>query len=140
MREAGEKLKDVPESLGKAEMAMRKSAKELGENRPDLSIPHQEEALRHLKDGAQQMNRQMVARLEKMTGLSFSQGQTDPLGRPYEGQDKPGGQKPDNSVKLPSEAERRRIDEILKTLRQRSGEYERPQEEIDYLRRLLRQF
>lgn len=141
MREAGEKLGEVPDSFGKAELSMRDSSKALGENRPEDSVPHQEEAIRHLKDGAQKLGQQMKQRLEKMTGLSFSQGQTDPFGRPMENPNE-GGRNPfpDQTVKIPSEAERRKIDEILKTLRQRSGEYSRPQEEIDYLRRLLKQF
>lgn len=141
MREAGEKLGEVPESFGKAEMAMRDSSRALGENRPEESIPHQEEAIRNLKDGAQQLAQQMKQRLEKMMGMSFSQGQTDPFGRPMENPNQGGRDPfPDERIKIPSESERRRIDEILKTLRQRSGEYSRPQEEIDYLRRLLRQF
>lgn len=140
MREAGEKIGEVPQSLGKAEMEMRDSAQELGKNRPDLSAPHQEEALRHLKEGAQDLAQKMGRRLQQMTGLGLSFGGTDPLGRPYDDPNAPPGMFQDRSVELPSEAERRRIDEILETLRKRSGEYERPQEEIEYLRRLLRQF
>lgn len=140
IREAEEKLGKAPDSLGKAEAAMGQSSEALGDGRPGDSIPHQEAAIQHLKDGAQQLGQQMIQRLEQMTGMTFSQGRTDPLGRPLgpeEGGDAPS---PEDRVKVPSEFERRRIDEILKTLRDRSSDYTRPQEEIDYLRRLLKQF
>lgn len=140
MRESGEKLGEIPPSMGKAELEMRQSSQALGDNRPDGSVPHQQETLRHLREGAQQLAEQMKTRLSQMTGVGFGAGPLDPLGRPYNDPQNGMGKDPDNSVKLPTESERRRIDDILKTLRQRSGEYDRPQEEIDYLRRLLRQF
>lgn len=45
-----------------------------------------------------------------------------------------------SQVKIPDEAEKKRVEEILKELRRRSGEMERPPEEREYYRRLLRQF
>ncbi len=140
IHEAEEKLGKAPDSLGKAETSMGKSSEALGDERPGDSIPHQEEAIQHLKDGAQQLGQQMIQLLEQMTGMRFSQGRTDPLGRPMGPEEGGASLSPEERVKVPSEFEQRRIDEILKTLRERSSDYTRPQEEIDYLRRLLKQF
>jgi hypothetical protein len=43
-------------------------------------------------------------------------------------------------VHVPEEAERKRSQAIQEELRRRGGERERPQEELDYIGRLLRQF
>ena len=45
-----------------------------------------------------------------------------------------------DTVKIPDEAERKRVQEIMKTLREKSGDRQRPEYELDYLRRLMRQF
>jgi hypothetical protein len=71
--------------------------------------------------------------------LSLGGGRFDPLGRPL---DQEGGNSllSGDTVKIPDEAERRRVQEILKTLRDRAGDLQRPEYELDYLRRLMRQF
>ena len=46
----------------------------------------------------------------------------------------------DNTVKIPDEAEQKRLREILDTLRERAGEYDRPKEELEYIRKLLEKF
>ena len=65
---------------------------------------------------------------------------TDPLGRPIE--DGEGGQNPwsKSKVEVPDEAERRRIYDIMQELRKKSGELTRPDYELDYFHRLMRQF
>lgn len=150
MMTAGEIFKDIPRNLGLAEMEMRESSGRLGENRPDRSIPHQEAAVRHLKEAQDQMRKELGDRLRQMMAgsgaplffsmPSFGSRQIDPLGRPFSD-----GQNGDpNSlyapVEIPDEAERRRAQEIQKILRDRSGELYRPQEELEYFRRLLKQF
>ena len=45
-----------------------------------------------------------------------------------------------NNVKVPTEGERKKARDILRELRKRSGEAERPKPERDYIDRLLRRF
>jgi hypothetical protein len=141
MQEAGEVLVEIPENMGLAEQEMRGSSAALGENNPAGSIPHQEKALEHLQQAQKQLSQQFAARLQQMTGLSMMGGgmKFDPLGRPYGGDGKRNGLF-GSPVKIPDEAERKKAQEILKLLRRRSGELERPDEELDYYKRLLRQF
>lgn len=139
MLEADEQLGEIPEKMQKGEMAMRDSAKELGENRPDLSAPHQEEAIRQLQDSMQDMAQQLKQMMKNMTLMSLGGGKLDPLGRPMHEGDGPSPFS-GSRVKIPDQAERKRVQDILKTLRQRSGEVDRPDYELDYFRRLMKQF
>lgn len=141
MLDAHEKLDEIPENMEEAEQAMRESANKLELNQPDLSIPHQEEALEHLRQSMDQMNQQLIARMESLRIMSLgnSSGQVDPLGRPFsEGENQ--GWWPGSKVKIPDEAEKKRIQEILKELREKSGQRDRPDYELEYYNRLLKQF
>jgi hypothetical protein len=62
----------------------------------------------------------------------------DPLGRTLK--NGTGGRDDGSDVKVPDEMELARTREIQDELRRRSGERSRPQPELDYLERLLRQF
>lgn len=140
MLDVDSELGEIPENMGLAEQEMRGSADQLSENRPDLSIPHQDAAIKHLQDAMQDMSQQMQQMMQNMTLLSFGgAGQFDPLGRPMQEGDQP-GMFPGSRVKIPDEAERKRVQEILKILRQRSGEISRPDYELEYYRRLMKQF
>jgi len=140
MLEADEQLGEIPEKMQLAEQEMRNSADQLAQNQPQLSIPHQDAAIKHLQDGMQQMSQQMQQMMQAMTMFSFGGGNRfDPLGRPMQEGDGPGFF-PGSRVKIPEEAERKRVQEILKTLRQRSGEIHRPDYELEYYRRLMKQF
>lgn len=140
MTEAGEKLGEVPENMGEAEQEMRASSNALGMNDPLASIPHQEQALEHLEQAQKQMSEQLAQRLQQMIGLSMGGSMKfDPLGRPYGGDGNKNGLF-GSPVKIPDESERKRAQEILDLLRKRSGELTRPDEELDYYKRLLRQF
>lgn len=140
MLEMGEKLGQIPDSMAKADDAMRHSAASLNDNNPGDSIPHQEEAIRRLSEGQQQMSQQMAQRMKQMMMFSFGMGgRTDPLGRPMDDGE---GNNPwsASKVKIPDKAERRRVQEILEELRKKSGELQRPVYELDYYRRLMKQF
>ena len=140
MLDVAEHVEDIPESMGKAEQEMRGSSGALELNDPDTSIPHQEKAIEYLKESQQQLQQQFQQRMQQMVGMMPSGGQRyDPLGRPY-GEGDEDGQAHGSRVKVPDEAEKKRVDEILRTLRERSGDRSRPDEELDYFRRLLRQF
>ena len=141
MLEAADKLEQVPESMGKAELEMRGSSEKLGENKPRDSIPHQDLAIKYLKEAQEQLQKTLSARMQQMTGLGFNGAQRyDPLGRPYGGEEEGNGPHHGSPVKIPDEAEKKRVQEILKELRRRSGEMDRPPEEREYYRRLLKQF
>ena len=140
MLEADRFIGEIPDNMGLAEREMLSSSDALGENRPDFSVPHQERAIEHLREAMQDLSQQMMARMREMTGMSLGQAQTDPLGR-RTGQDGDGNNWFHGSeVEIPDEAERKKVEEILKFLRKRSGEFNRPDEELDYYRRLLKQF
>ncbi len=140
MRDTGNLLGQAPDTMSKAQTEMKLSADQLANGQPGSSIPHQDRALKNLKDGGKEISQNLMSRLQSMTGLSF--GQTghgvDPLGRPY-GEN--GKSILDNkTVKLPDEATRKRIEDILNILRDRSGELYRSREERDYYQRLLRRW
>lgn len=139
MQDAAEKLGDIPEGMGKAELQMRDSSKALGDNQLEQSIPHQEQAIKDLSESQEQMSQKLGQRLQQMMMFSFGSGPTDPLGRPMgDGTDDGNGE--GSKVKIPDQAERRKIQEILEQLRKKSSDLSRPDYELDYYRRLMRQF
>lgn len=139
MMESSEMLGQIPEPMQKAEKEMRRSGRFLGQNAPAQSVTHQEKAIEHLQDAMNSMSQQMQAMMQQMTGFTFGRGPVDPLGRPMqEGQD--GNMFSGSRVKIPDEARRKRVKEILDLLRRRSGELRRPEYELEYYRRLMKQF
>lgn len=141
MQDADAELGEIPTNMGKAELEMRGSSAQLGENRPDLSVPRQEETIRYLKEAMDQMSEQLAQQLKQMMAMSMGGGspRLDPLGRPMDDGDGPSWL-PSSRVKIPDEAERKKVREILDTLRRRSGEMQRPDYELEYFRRLMQQF
>jgi hypothetical protein len=140
MLEADDKLGQIPQNMQDAEKAMRGSAKSLDENKPADAVPAQEEAVKKLQEGQKEMSQRFGARMKQMQMLSFgSGGRLDPLGRPM-GDQNGNSLLSGDTVKIPDEAERKRVQEIMKTLREKSGDRQRPEYELDYLRRLMRQF
>ncbi len=135
MIDVSEKIDNIPEKMGLAEQEMRYSAHALGEGNPQYSILPQKRAIKYLKDSQENLNNQFKRRMKQMVGIGFSgvRQSLDPLGRPYE-------ENPSSDVQLPDEVQKKRVDEILKILRDRSGDRSRPVDELDYFRRLLRQF
>ncbi len=132
MLDIGEKLDEIPEKMGMAEQEMRLSENALDNYTPDASIPHQELVIEHLKEAQESLNNSFKQRMKQMIGIGFNAGvKRDPLGRRI-----------DNSsdVKIPDQTQKKHLDEILKILRERSGDLNRPDEELEYFRRLLRQF
>lgn len=140
MLKADEQLGDIPDNMEKSEREMRLSATQLGKNKPAVSIPHQEKAIEYLQESQQQMSKQLQDYMKQMLIFSFGGGgQIDPLGRPY-GEGKKPGWWPGSKVKIPDETERKRVREIQELLRERSGERDRPDYELDYYNRLLKKF
>jgi uncharacterized protein (TIGR02302 family) len=141
MQETDAQLGEIPQNMQKAELEMRGSAGFLGDNDPRGSIPHQERAIAYLQESMEDMRQQMQQMMKQMTFMAMSggMGPTDPLGRPLnEGE----GQSmfPGSRIEIPDEATRKRVQDIMRTLREKSGDFSRPDYELDYFRRLLRQF
>lgn len=143
MLEADQKLDEIPENMALAEQAMRMSSQELESNRPDTSVPYQDEAIEHLKEAQKQMQQQLQQRMKQMMGFSMARpapGRMDPLGRPYGNDNDENGPPLGSQVEVPDEAEKKWVQDILNELRRRAGQRERPQEELEYYRRLLKRF
>ncbi len=139
MLEADKQIHEIPESMQNAEIEMRLSADHLGENNPDQSIPNQNAAIKYLEEAQEQMTQQLMAMMQQMQTLGFGPGQTDPFGRPIQQGNGPSWFQGDK-VKVPDEAERKRAQDILKELRDRSSDRSRPAYELDYYNRLMNQF
>jgi len=69
-------------------------------------------------------------------GRARAQQDTDPLGRPMRGRE----YGDDVTVKVPGEIDAQRARRILEELRRRFGESTRPQLELDYIERLLKDY
>ncbi|BAI76665.1 hypothetical protein AZL_e03200 (plasmid) [Azospirillum sp. B510] len=146
MRRMGEQQGgEIPQPLGRAERAMRDAAQALQQGAPGAAVPSQTEAMEQLQQGMQGMAEQMAQQMMMGQGPAMmgQQGQMprqgrgrDPLGRRPSGY----GMQDSNDVKIPEQSDLQRAREILDELRRRSGQYGRPQEERNYIDRLLKQF
>ncbi|MEP7029791.1 MAG: TIGR02302 family protein [Pseudolabrys sp.] len=137
----GEGGKEMGE-LGDAGEAMGQAEGELGEGDAEGAVDSQGRALEAMRKGAQGLAQQM-----QQSGMGPGPGQpgrngrqraeqnTDPLGRPQRGRDAD-----DVTVKVPGEIDAQRARRILEELRKRFGEGSRPQLELDYIERLLKDF
>jgi uncharacterized protein (TIGR02302 family) len=130
----------IPDQIEGAGDAMGKSNAALAANNPGGAIPHQQAALDQLRQGKQSMQQALKERMQQMMGMSIgSMPQSrDPLGR--NSPDMNGKDIFNESVKIPTGAERKKADEILKMIRERSSDLSRPQAEREYYQRLLRQW
>ena len=147
MRQLGEQG-DVPQSLGRADRAMRDSSEALGRGSPGDAVGPQTEAL----DALQQATKDMIDQMTSAFGGPGNFGELpdgtrpnadrDPLGRPTgdsaEGTYTDGrlrmGESKDDAFGL------ERAKQILDEFRRRAGDTARPSEERDYIDRLLRRF
>jgi uncharacterized protein (TIGR02302 family) len=132
--------------LGDAGDAMGEAEGELGEGDAESAVGSQGRALEALRKGAQGLAQQMQ---QNGMGVGMGPGQpgrngrgraeqnTDPLGRSMRN-----GREYDDgvTVKVPGEIDAQRARRILEELRKRFGESARPQLELDYIERLLKDF
>jgi uncharacterized protein (TIGR02302 family) len=135
---------DQMNELGQAGDAMGDAAGELGQGDADSAVDSQGRALDNLRKGAQGLAQSMQQEMGEGPGAGRSGrlGQprsaqdTDPLGRPLRGRD----YGDDSTVKVPGEIDVQRARRIIEELRQRFGDMARPQEELDYIERLLKDY
>lgn len=137
----------LPETMPLAELEMRKSTHTLDEDRPDESVPVQEEVIRLLEQAQKELQKQMQEQMQQNAGGAgsgigsrFRPRSTDPLGRPTNPDEDNNMFADDSEVEIPDSFNRRRIDEILNYLRKNSGDPERSRIEREYFQRLLKQF
>jgi hypothetical protein len=114
----------------------------LGESNADGAADAQGKAVDALKKGQQKLADQMQQG-EDGQGSSPGMGRqqssgnsTDPLGRPLHGREFGD----DLTVKIPGEIDVQRARRILEELRRRLADPDRPQVELDYLERLLKDY
>jgi uncharacterized protein (TIGR02302 family) len=143
------------QQLGEAGEAMGEAEGRLGQGNNPGAADSQGRAIEALRRGAQGLAQQLQAQRgegqqgdgengEPGDGQSGRNGrqagddspQTDPLGRPYRGRDFGD----DTSVKIPGEIDVQRARRILDELRRRFSEQGRPQLELEYLERLLKDY
>jgi hypothetical protein len=132
------------DQLGQAGEAMGEAEGQLGEGNPDSAVDSQGRALDALRKGAQGLAQSMQQQLGQgpgpgpngRLGQPRAQRDTDPLGRPLRGRD----YGDDVTVKVPGEIDVQRARRIIEELRRRFGDVLRPQEELDYIERLLKDY
>jgi uncharacterized protein (TIGR02302 family) len=136
---------DGEDGLGEADNAMGDASGQLGEGDADGAVDSQGKALEALRKGAQSLAEAMQQRDGDGQGdgpgnrVGRQQGgnsPSDPLGRPLHSRDFGD----DLTVKIPGEIDVQRVRRILEELRRRLADPQRPQIELDYLERLLKDY
>jgi hypothetical protein len=125
------------QALEQAGRNMGSAAQSLQRGNTGAAVPDQRQALENLRQGAMSMAREMANQMGMGPGrIQPGMARTDPLGRarPSRGPDL------GTSVEVPDKIDAQTVQRILEELRRRLGEQGRPQIELDYLERLLRQF
>jgi uncharacterized protein (TIGR02302 family) len=130
------------EALGRAEGAMDGAEEALRENDLAGAIDNQSEAMEALREGMRNLGEALAQQQQQGQGQQgMADGadpgqQRDPLGRNVGSN----GQIGSDENLLQGEDVYRRARELLDEIRRRSGEGERPEEELEYLERLLDRF
>ena len=132
------------DQLGRAGEAMGDAAGNLGEGDAESAVDSQGRALDALRKGAQGLAQSMQQQMGRgpgpgrpgRFGQSRAQQETDPLGRPLRGRD----YGDDTTVRVPGEIDVQRARRIIEELRRRFGDFARPQEELEYIERLLKNY
>ncbi len=138
----GEAGDSARESLERADRAMDGAEQALrGDDLPE-ALDRQSEAMEALREGMRSLGEALAENQQQQQGGQgqargeAGQQESDPLGR-RAGQ---GGQVGTQDSLLQGEDVYRRARELLDEIRRRSGEGERPDVELDYLKRLLDRF
>ncbi len=129
----GDQKIPAPDTLGQAGHEMGDAQGQLGSGTFDGAGEAQQNALNDLRAGADALAKSLM----KRDGQNSGQGGAgeDPLGR-AEGTSGTGT----GNVKIPDQSEIERARSILQELRRRAAQRGRPQQELDYYDRLLKEF
>ncbi len=132
------------EALDQAEREMGEARDSLEDGDASGALDNQAEAIDALREGLRNMD-EAARQAERQNGGQqqgdgngpvTGQVQRDPLGRPLGGNGTPSTE----DDMLPDEDLYRRSKELRDEIRKRTGEQDRPQLELDYLKRLLERF
>ncbi len=134
-----EKGESGREALDRAEEAMRQAERALEEGDLGSALDHQSEALQAMRDGMKDLGEALAQeqREGQENGGTQEAGRADPNGKD------PLGREPGDAARIGSDQNMvqndpdKRAQDLLDELRRRSGEAQRPAEELDYLKRLL---
>ncbi|QDP23705.1 DUF4175 family protein [Bradyrhizobium cosmicum] len=141
---------DGDDGFDAAENAMGDAGNQIGEGDADGATASQGKAIDALRKGMQDLADSMGGQQQgegqepgdgegpgQAVGRQQGNGErTDPLGRPLRGKE----YSDDYTVKIPGEIDAQRARRILEELRRRLSDPARPQIELDYLERLLKDF
>jgi uncharacterized protein (TIGR02302 family) len=136
---------DGEDGLDQADNAMGDAGGRLGEGNADGAVDSQGKALEALRKGAQSLAEAMQQGDGDQPGdgpgnakgrQQGAQNGSDPLGRPMRHNEF----SDDFSVKIPGEIDVQRVRRILEELRRRLADPSRPQIELDYIERLLKDY
>lgn len=136
---------DGEDGLEQADGAMGDASGRLGEGNADGAVDSQGRALEALRKGAQSLAEAMQQGDGDQPGdgpgnpngrQQGARNSTDPLGRPQRHNEF----NDDYSVKIPGEIDVQRVRRILEELRRRLADPARPQIELDYIERLLKDY
>jgi uncharacterized protein (TIGR02302 family) len=143
--EQGQQGDQEGDGLGDADSAMGDADGRLGEGNADSAVDSQGKAIDAMRKGAQSL----ADAMQQGDGDGQGDGpgdrpgrqqsggnQSDPLGRPLHGREFGD----DYTVKVPEEIDVQRVRRILEELRRRLADPQRPQVELDYLERLLKDY
>jgi hypothetical protein len=119
---------NLASKMGQAGEAMEKAEKALSQKNLDNASNEEKNALDQLRQGAQALAKAAQDSEKSQTGETND----DPLGRSRGATG--------NNVKIPDFDEMAKARSILQELRKRAGERGRPQQELDYYDRLLKEF
>ena len=165
MKETGEYYGEIPDNMGQAELIIREVEGRLRNHNARQAVPRQQAAIDKLREAQQDLAkklRDMIEERARRTGTSpggdlfgghppGGGSNLDPFGRPQSPDGLPnnqgqedgghvGGGLYDPFIEIPENGEQKFIQDILKELRDRAGQAQRPESERDYIRRLLEQF
>jgi hypothetical protein len=132
----------IDDALDRAEGAMEGAEQALREGDNAGALERQAEAMEALREGMRNLGEMMAEQQQQGNGQGEQVGRADPdqmrdpLGRESGAMGRMGT---DENL-MPGEDVYRRAQELLEELRRRSGDLERPDVELDYLRRLLDRF
>lgn len=130
----------MSENLDSAGQEMANAGEALRQGQADSAAIAQRAALKALTEAQDQAMQQLADAMKNMMMLGMGGGRQpggsgegfDPLGRSQDGGKNVGGE-----IGIPSEGERRRVQDIQRELRERYNDSDRPRSERDYLERLL---
>jgi uncharacterized protein (TIGR02302 family) len=133
---------DGEDGLGQADGAMGDAGSKLGEGNADGAVDAQGKALEALRKGAQKLAEAMQQGDGEGQGPGDRMGRqqagangTDPLGRPMRSRETD-----ELSKMIPGEIDVQKVRRILEELRRRLADPSRPQVELDYIERLLKEY